>query len=782
MVAALLPQEIVVLIAVVVSVQALLITSLSTLLAWFCRDDPPWGHRIWLTAVVLLLLLIPAHGLWLGWPVHALGTASNNLERGETSQFQDSSSNPLKLDDLSYSRSVGPIVSLNPDGDLPTEIASVTARSTEQSWPVQAPNDNVRFDGSSNALRLERMHTMRLPLTRLLIGGYLLGVCWCLVRQGWGMWCLRALTKSGDACSVATEAAFKRAADRIGLRKLPRIRLVDRISMPMTCGLLRAMVVLPKHFEAWPESEQRAVAMHELMHIKRRDVICESLARCMRAFYWFHPASRFIAQRLMLTRELATDQSVVACGEEREAYARSVVDVLTRLNLHTQPRPISNPPVVYMSAIGNLEVRLKSILEQRSQHSSAPRGYSLITVMLVGAWLTTLRLEVANAQTGSNKPVTAESQNNLSAEELQKPSAQSSDSDLFNRMRDCEVLSVTGEDYESEFDVSGQVLSPSGQPVAGAIVLLRESSTARISAEYLKYLQVPQRHLIRVNDVFARTISNGDGRFQFNGVKAPAMPSNWSNSWKGDIVAGHPQQGIGWIPLGKKQERRRVEPGLTIALSPTTTIAGNYVSPAGTPLTGAVVNVYRYELLSKSPAFTSNYLDLQASQLTPHATTGAAGEFMISGVPQGFLVRVIGADHEPWLGTSAVIASSDGIPLGRQQDFTLYGNEEVEVLQSPVNLVADRGMRVEGIVVDDQGRGIQGALVSMGSSLDVFSSDENGHFSMHLKSNFTKVHDLRGEGSVKIVLRPPKNSDLLMGTETVSVDEVLSGKPIRLSM
>jgi uncharacterized GH25 family protein len=48
--------------------------------------------------------------------------------------------------------------------------------------------------------------------------------------------------------------------------------------------------------------------MHELLHIKRRDIASELLSRLMRACYWFHPAAWFVSRQVTVTRELATDQ------------------------------------------------------------------------------------------------------------------------------------------------------------------------------------------------------------------------------------------------------------------------------------------------------------------------------------------------------------------------------------------------------------------------------------------------------------------------------------------
>lgn len=325
--------------------------------------------------------------------------------------------------------------------------------------------------------------------------------------------------------------------------------------------------------------------------------------------------------------------------------------------------------------------------------------------------MSTLRIEFITAQT--DLPSTAQA--DLKQGEVVSPPVPDSanaDNDLISRMAHCEVLNITGEEYDAEFDVSGQVLSATGQPVEGAIVVLRESSTARISSEFKKYIDIPQRHLVRVNDVFARTTTDRDGRFRFTGAKSPAMPKHWSNSWRGDVVAGHPQLGVGWTRLGSKRERQRVDSGMIVALRPTATITGEYLAPDRSPLSGAVVYLPGCELPSTRGIFGDNDLDMQASQLTPRVTTNDAGEFSIAGIPQGCLATVIGADHRQWLSTSVVAATDPDMPLGKQQQSTRIGIGAVDVQQSPLALVADPGVESTGIVVDDQGLAIQGAAVA----------------------------------------------------------------------
>ena len=117
------------------------------------------------------------------------------------------------------------------------------------------------------------------------------------------------------------------------------------------------------------------------------------------------------------------------------------------------------------------------------------------------------------AVTGLLSVVAATAQEPVTEERTSvEPEAVANESDLIARFRDCEVLTVSGDDFDAIYTVSGQVVSPDGNPVEGAIVLLRESSTSRISSESEKYLYVKDRHLLRTQDVFARTTTDAEGK------------------------------------------------------------------------------------------------------------------------------------------------------------------------------------------------------------------------------------------------------------------------------
>ena len=82
--------------------------------------------------------------------------------------------------------------------------------------------------------------------------------------------------------------------------------------------------------------------MHELAHIKRRDLVWGWPVEIARIVYFFHPLVYWVAYQLRLERELACDQLAMAgSGHPPADYAQTLVQVVSHASEPTvKPRPV----------------------------------------------------------------------------------------------------------------------------------------------------------------------------------------------------------------------------------------------------------------------------------------------------------------------------------------------------------------------------------------------------------------------------------------------------------
>ena len=200
---------------------------------------------------------------------------------------------------------------------------------TPGSAGTEAPAE-FHIDGRRDApvaggrrLRRARPRTLRtdapravMPIALAGLGAlYAAGVLILLVRFGREPFVLRRLTRtSREVDDPAWRRLFDDAARHSRIGRPVRLLQSAGELMPMTYGTRRPTLVLPASADAWTDDRRRAVLLHELAHVARRDCFVQRLTSLACALYWPHPGVWWAARRLRTERELACDDLVLAAG------------------------------------------------------------------------------------------------------------------------------------------------------------------------------------------------------------------------------------------------------------------------------------------------------------------------------------------------------------------------------------------------------------------------------------------------------------------------------------
>ena len=157
-----------------------------------------------------------------------------------------------------------------------------------------------------------------------------------------------------------------------------RLKIVEGRMSPAVCGLFRPVILLPCALAQKLSAQQlRAVLLHELIHLRRRDVWVNFLQSLLQIFYWWHPLFWFANARIRRVREEAVDDAVMlALRDEAESYAPTLLEV-AKLAL--------NSPLVSLGLLGIMESR--HALRQRIERLvdfRTPRYAGLTLVSLLG--------------------------------------------------------------------------------------------------------------------------------------------------------------------------------------------------------------------------------------------------------------------------------------------------------------------------------------------------------------------------------------------------------------
>jgi uncharacterized protein (TIGR03435 family) len=125
---------------------------------------------------------------------------------------------------------------------------------------------------------------------------------------------------------------------------------------PAVVGILRPILLLPDSVTNRMAPDQlKAILVHELCHVRRRDNLTTSFYMIAETVFWFYPLVRWIGNRLIEERERACDEDVLRLGNEPLAYAEGILNVCK----HFVESPLHSACGVTGS---DLKERIRSIL------------------------------------------------------------------------------------------------------------------------------------------------------------------------------------------------------------------------------------------------------------------------------------------------------------------------------------------------------------------------------------------------------------------------------------
>ena len=127
----------------------------------------------------------------------------------------------------------------------------------------------------------------------------------------------------------ADEAPLRERLAAGGLRRPVALRRSDRIAAPLTYGILRPVILLPKTLDGAGGARMTWILEHELTHIRHFDALFKLVLTAAACVHWFNPlvwGMYLLANRDM---ELRCDEAVVRrLGVDRRGdYARTLISM-----------------------------------------------------------------------------------------------------------------------------------------------------------------------------------------------------------------------------------------------------------------------------------------------------------------------------------------------------------------------------------------------------------------------------------------------------------------------
>ena len=308
--------------------QASILALLVLAMQWFLRArlSPGWRFALWWLVLARLILPVAPPCAW----------SVYNLAR-EPRLAED----PMMADPFAVIQPVTR-VPVSRSADLRT---LATGRSSAAS-PL-SPGGVVSSSGSAKPAHPQSSHkpSLREWLFPAVGRMWVAGALFFVGRLVLGSLLLTRTLR--DRTVVADEGilgALDHCRKTMGVARAPEVLATSAVDSPALFGLFRCRLLVPASMVGtFSLDEWRHVFLHELAHIRRRDVQVNWVMVVLQSLHWFNPLVWFACHRMRADRELACDAAALAHARENEtkAYGRTIIKLLAGLS-----RPAALPGLV----------------------------------------------------------------------------------------------------------------------------------------------------------------------------------------------------------------------------------------------------------------------------------------------------------------------------------------------------------------------------------------------------------------------------------------------------
>ncbi len=371
----------------------------------------------------------------------------------ESSEFSVGSTKNLQ----DVSRNIG-------DNGTADVVSSDEIASTQNSRPPSELAKRATAGGSTVAPT--NIETGFVSVRSIVLLIWLLGAIAILIRMVISFCRVRSIVRS------AIEVERKEIETRTGLtvENFPRLQfaLSNQIDCPVTTGVLTPTILLTSDSLELDSDQLRMVVLHELAHMKRRDLLWQFLFSTATSLYWIQPLAWFANGKVKQEREQACDDSVLASGAPPKTYASLLLAHVakgpgSRIQRHGA-LAMASPP---------LEYRLKAILDQTICRQSIGSKHRLLlsclfAILVVGV--------------GTLRPFDSRESFGVQLEQQDKPNQDSQAKKVQDLVESKPLLPET---------LSGKITDEKGKPLQGVKV---EVSYKTYSEDKSMLFSLPTTH------------------------------------------------------------------------------------------------------------------------------------------------------------------------------------------------------------------------------------------------------------------------------------------------
>ncbi len=184
-------------------------------------------------------------------------------------------------------------------------------------------------------------------------------------------------------------------------RRLVTIRQSDRISTPLTYGIWRPVILMPKDTD-WENTQQlQYVLMHEYVHICRFDALTKLVCVLALCIHWFNPLVWIMYVLLNQDVEISCDEHVVRRFgvATRSAYAKMLIQMEARRSNVVDFLPLGSGLLLKIGK-NAMEERIMAIMKMKKKSVPAVALAAVLVISVTAVFATSAAEQTEKTNTG----------------------------------------------------------------------------------------------------------------------------------------------------------------------------------------------------------------------------------------------------------------------------------------------------------------------------------------------------------------------------------------------
>lgn len=123
-----------------------------------------------------------------------------------------------------------------------------------------------------------------------------------------------------------------RTIARAGIQREIKVYYSNYVKSPVTFKVLKPRILIPVGFYKIPGHRRAVILQHELIHVKRFDVVMRTVMELVLCIHWFNPLMWIMRKYYLIDQEISCDEQVVRSmnKEGRKEYSRTLLELAER--------------------------------------------------------------------------------------------------------------------------------------------------------------------------------------------------------------------------------------------------------------------------------------------------------------------------------------------------------------------------------------------------------------------------------------------------------------------